>query len=331
MVWDLSSYELYDLVSKQRPEALVRRMDPTKDTCPHCGEKRKIKWTNPVGPNGKKHPKPTFPEGKPMCSCEETQIKEMIDEGELDLKEFLRPLAIEKNLPNGEALHIDIDGHRDRNLIGFWHVKTQQFIEPDSNLAGGEGAVPFDFLVGDGDFDPDFWDGAFDMGYTSAYPNLKLILEMKQYFEANPEKTKMVVEINGTPYRVSYDPEELDGKWESCVLFIGRSIKVTDGEPRWRRAADDNRARPEAEAYVREKEMMRAEAKREEEEARAGAKRAANRSNAKNRNGALMGLVAQHLNGKNNNGVLEAEINRAKSGAGRTRRNRKLKRGTRRR
>jgi len=68
-------------------------MDPTKDTCPHCGEKRKIKWTNPVGPNGKKHPKPTFPEGKPMCSCEETQIKEMIDEGELDLKEFLRPLA----------------------------------------------------------------------------------------------------------------------------------------------------------------------------------------------------------------------------------------------
>lgn len=386
--------ELVAIVRANPPPELIKYYDPTKDQCPHCGENRKSGTNWGVGPRGFIHRtvddpniaikfrtiagKKTVLLGKKICTddCLGKELIKMIEKGDPLAEDLLKQFALENEFANGTAFKVDTGDTRNRGLM-FWDDNIKEIIPADSDLNGGYGGVPINFLIGDGDFTPTDWEDDFLMGVVECYPNMKLIVEMRNYAAANPEDKQMDITINGTYFEIKYNPKEMSGKWESCTLMLrnGNILKAAPGDKRKRSKAENDAALKEAEAHVAakvsapannapalnwtpntpEEKAAREAAKkaasekfqaaltaaralpeygRERRQAEKNAERnfraayeAANKrktlkapnanknANAKAKNAALLGLVAAHQNGKNTNGVLQAEINRVKTRA----------------
>jgi len=419
---EISMRELVHYVRANPPPELIKYYDPTKDKCPHCGEDRKegMNWGGRgwqhrrVDPNihikfrtieGKR----TVLLGKKICNdeCLEKQLSKMIEEESPALLAIAKQVVLANGFANGTAFKFGDDGYRNNGLM-FWDDINKEIVSADSDLNGGYGGVPINFLIGDGDFTPTDWEDDFLEGIVEAYPNMKLIVEMRNYAAANPEDTKMEVTINGNYFDVKYKPVEMNGKWESCTLMLRNGVlRAIPGNKRKRNTIKnaDAAALKEAEEHVAAKAAAPAnniprrnwtpntpeeKAAKEEEKRKISAKYRANlgaahalpnfsperrqaEKNAKkaflaayeavdkrktlkapnasknaNKNAALLALVAEHVNGKNNKGVLQTEIDRVKArvrnanniaknaalaatlDGGATRKNNRRRRGTRR-
>jgi len=64
---------------------------------------------------------------------------------------------------------------------------------------------------------------------------------MKEFVEKYPDANKMLVTINGNKYVVDYDPFEMKGEWDSCILEThdDKSFSVYPGDPEWRNTIVD--------------------------------------------------------------------------------------------
>ena len=299
----------------------------------------------------------------------------MIEEESPVALDILKQFALQSGFGNGTAFKVDVGDTRNRGLM-FWDDNIKEVIPADSDLNGGYGGVPINFLIGDGDFTPTDWEDDFLMGIVEAYPNMKLIVEMRNYAAAHPEDKKMEVTINGNDFEIRYNPTEMSGEWESCTLMLrnGSILKAAPGDKRKRNTIKiaDDAALKEAEEHVAAKVAASANNAPnnayvpntpEEAAAKAADRKAAlakysenlgkafalpkfnarrrqavskakanlnatyaaiskrrtvknANANARAKNAALMGLVAEHLNGNNTNGVLATEINRLKKNGG---------------
>ena len=331
---EISIDTLVDIVRANPPPSLTAHYVPTVDRCPHCGEHRKdgvngyyeirtvdpqihIKFRTIAG-------KRTVLLGKKICTdiCLKKELKKMIEKESPVALDILTKIAITEGYTHGTAFKVDTGDTRNRGLM-FWDDKQKKTIPADSDLNGGYGGVPINFPVGDGDFSPDKWDYDFSAGVVCAYPNMNLIVEMKNYAAAHPEDKKMEVTINGKHFDVIYDPKKMEGKWNTCTINsrYGR-IRVTPGEGG--RTMYNPAGLEAAEAHVAVKTGVNNRA----------ANKAPNANNnaGLNRLAALPGLKAQHAPNSNAFKALNAEEkNLIMKHLGGTKRKRKNQRKTRRR
>jgi len=263
---EIDAGELVHIVRANPPPSLIAHYVPTEDKCPHCGEYRKegMNWGGRgwqhrrVDPNihikfrtiaGKK----TVLLGKKICTddCLENELKKMIEEDDPVALDILKQFALQSGFENGTAFKVDTGDTRNRGLM-FWDDNIKEIIPADSDLNGGYGGVPINFLIGDGDFTPTDWEDDFLSGIVEAYPNMKLIVEMRNYAAAHPEDKKMDVTINGNDFEIRYNPTEMNGKWESCTLMLrnGSILKAAPGDKRKRSKAENDAALEAAEAHV---------------------------------------------------------------------------------
>jgi len=393
---EIDASELVHIVRANPPPSLIAHYVPTEDKCPHCGEYRKegMNWGGRgwqhrrVDPNiaikfrtiaGKR----TVLLGKKICTddCLGNELIKMIEKGDPVAEDILKQFALQNKFENGTAFKVDTGDTRNRGLM-FWDDNIKEIIPADGDLNGDYGGVPINFLIGDGDFTPTDWEDDFLMGVVECYPNMKLIVEMRNYAAANPEDKQMDITINGNYFEIRYNPTEMSGKWESCTLMLRNGkLKAAPGDKRKRSKAENDAALEAAEAHVaakasapannaparnwtpntpeekaaKEAERAAVSAKfraalgavsalpkysRERIQAETNAKRAFlaayeaigkrktlkapntnKNANARAKNAALLGLVAEHLNGNNTNGVLATEINRLKKNGGTKRKN----------
>jgi hypothetical protein len=389
---EIDASELVHIVRANPPPSIIAHYVPTEDKCPHCGENRKSGTNWGVGPRGFQTRtadpniaikfrtiagKKTVLLGKKICTddCLAKELTEMIEEESPVALDILKQFALQSGFGNGTAFKVDVGDTRNRGLM-FWDDNIKEVIPADSDLNGGYGGVPINFLIGDGDFTPTDWEDDFLMGIVEAYPNMKLIVEMRNYAAAHPEDKKMEVTINGNDFEIRYNPTEMSGEWESCTLMLrnGSILKAAPGDKRKRNTIKiaDDAALKEAEEHVAAKVAASANNAPnnayvpntpEEAAAKAADRKAAlakysenlgkafalpkfnarrrqavskakanlnatyaaiskrrtvknANANARAKNAALMGLVAEHLNGNNTNGVLATEINRLKKNGG---------------
>jgi hypothetical protein len=402
---ELNIQDLIEAARAAPPPELIEYYVPQRDDCPHCGAHRKDGFNRKTykSYHAENNMKIKFRKvdgktvvflGKKICedSCLEKQFRKMITEESPVFLALAKQIAIDSGFANGTAFKF-LDEYRNEGLL-FWDEKKQQVIPADSDLNGGYGAVPINFLMGDGDFTPSEWSDDFLMGVVAGYPNMRLIVEMKKRASENKNNNsnnnasnneggnkRMSVTINDNHFDIKYNPAKMSGKWESSTLMLRNgdlTADVASSKIRNTIQADDAAAREEAENYVEAK--LRAEANEaaivylpntpEEKAAKELEKNAAlkkygenlskshalpyhsaarrkaemqakknvlealklisrrrtvkapnakapnakaTNANAQAKNAAFLGLVATHLNGKNKNGILEAEINRVKA------------------
>ena len=145
--------------------------------------------------------------------------------------------AIKHKLHNGATLEFPAHGYRNHNLL-FWDAQNNEIVPPFDEI-DDYGSVPPRFVVGDGYFEPNDW--LEEVEHNSyVFPATPLIKEMKEFAEKNPSKNKMVLSINGNDYKAYYNPVEMAGKWDSCILEVSeKSFEVFPGNPEWRKTIVD--------------------------------------------------------------------------------------------
>ena len=140
--------------------------------------------------------------------------------------------AMEHTLHNGATLEFPEDGYRNINLL-FWDAKNEEIVEPFTEI-DDYGSVPPRFVVGDGYFSPHHWLEEVDHN-SYIFPAKSLIDEMKEFATQHPNTKKMIVQINGAEYIVTYSPKEMKNKWDACILEGDMSsLRVYPGDPKWR-------------------------------------------------------------------------------------------------
>jgi hypothetical protein len=149
--------------------------------------------------------------------------------------------AMKDTLHNGATLEFPADGYRNNNLL-FWDAQNKEIVEPFSEI-DDYGSVPPRFVVGDGYFDPFDWSEEVEHN-SYVFPSKPLINEMKAFALENPDKNKMIVHMNGCDYIIYYNPLEMKGQWDTCILSgeydkYRRSLKVYPGDPEWRKTIVD--------------------------------------------------------------------------------------------
>jgi len=282
--------DILRIVRANPPESLLETYGPTLKACPECGEPRK----------GAKLPKRI---------CSDTCLKEVLnpmveDGGDEELRvDIAAYYAMENKLGNGTTLRlIYADGYRNNGLL-FWDAQNQKIVHPFTEI-DDYGSVPPIFPVGDGYFNPTDWLQEVEHNNV-VFPASNLIREMKAFAAEHPAEKKMIVEINGVEYMVKYDPNVMnkDNNWDSCILSVIEAVTwwgqrqhagprdllhVSPGDPSWR-------------AEIVEE----------------------SNANIRNKNAALMNLVAKHATGAEGKALVNNEIARhAKSNGGRrTRKN----------
>jgi len=200
----ISADELINMVRANPPPSLIAHYVPTVDQCPHCGEHRKdgVNWGGRdwqyrhVDPDiaikfrtikGQK----TVLLGRKICTdeCLEKELTKMVEAENPVALDLLKQYALQNRFENGTAFKVGDNGYRNAGLM-FRDDKQKMVIPADSDLNGGYGGVPINFLIGDGDFTPTDWEDDFLSGVVEAYPNMKLIVEMRNYAAAHPEAKK---------------------------------------------------------------------------------------------------------------------------------------------
>lgn len=309
-------YDLVEFVRKNPPPELIKYYDPTKDQCPHCKTNRKS-GTNYAGPRGyqirQADPnieikfrtiagKKTVFLGKKICTyeCLKKELSDMSDNDYSLWMSIVKQFALEEKLEHGTAFKFD-EGYRNQGLK-FWDDKKKEVVPADGDLNGGYGGVPINFPVGDGDFNPDTWERDFDAGFVESYPNARLIVEIRNYADAHPEAKKMIIKINGTSYKLFLEPVD---NWKTVTIGTGLSPGMLELYSEGPDREINDATMREAEMYVRDKMS-----------GKLNKNKTVKNANARAKNAALMGLVAEHLNGNDKNGVLRAEINRLKKNGG---------------
>jgi len=146
--------------------------------------------------------------------------------------------ALKHKLHNGATLEFPQHGYRNHNLL-FWDAQNNEIVAPFDEI-DDYGSVPPRFVVGDGYFEPDDWlDEVEHNSYV--FPAAPLIKEMKEFAEKNPSKKKMIVLINGSNYTAYYNPTEMNGNWDSCILEVcKKTFEVFPGDPKWRETIIDD-------------------------------------------------------------------------------------------
>ena len=149
--------------------------------------------------------------------------------------------AMKHNLHNGATLEFPADGYRNNNLL-FWDAQNKEIVEPFTEI-DDYGSVPPRFVVGDGYFDPFDWSDEVDHN-SYVFPARPLINEMKKFALECPAEKKMIVHINGADCILYYDPDEMKGRWDACILEGSyeknkRSLKIYPGDPEWRKTIVD--------------------------------------------------------------------------------------------
>ena len=153
-------------------------------------------------------------------------------------KSLAKKYAMKHKLHNGATLEFPEDGYRNHNLL-FWDAQNEKIVEPFTEI-DDYGSVPPRFVVGDGYFEPFDWLDEVEHN-TYVFPAKPLINEMKEFVQQYPTERRMVLTINGNEYIASYDPYEMKGKWDSCILEIHEknSFGVYPGDPEWRKTIID--------------------------------------------------------------------------------------------
>ena len=145
--------------------------------------------------------------------------------------------ALKHKLHNGATLEFPAHGYRNHNLL-FWDAQNNEIVPPFYEI-DDYGSVPPRFVVGDGYFEPYDWLNEVEHN-SYIFPARSLITEMKEFVEKNPSKNNMVLTINGNDYKVYYNPVEMTGKWDSCILEVSeKSFEVFPGDPKWRETIID--------------------------------------------------------------------------------------------
>jgi len=156
--------------------------------------------------------------------------------------------ALKHKLGNGETMRIGGYTYRNENLY-FWDAQNKEIVEPFTEI-DDYGSVPPRFVVGDGYFSPNDWLKEVEHN-AYVFPARPLINEMKDFAEKHPDKKKMIVEINGVKYTVSYNPIEMKDKWDSCIIqaceYGSKVLEVFPGDPSWRETIVDEETAASAE------------------------------------------------------------------------------------
>jgi hypothetical protein len=188
--------------------------------------------------------KDLLPLCKPRLTKEE--LEEKLEDHEFK-KQILKAYALKKNLHNGATILLGGYTYRNHGLY-FWDAQNQEIVEPFTEN-DDYGSVPPRFVVGDGYFNPTDWTDEVEHN-TFVFPARTLINEMKEFAEKNPVKKKMTVKINGINYTARYNPTEMEGKWDSCIIeacaFKSKDFMVYPGEPSWRETIVDAPESPAA-------------------------------------------------------------------------------------
>ncbi len=269
-------YDLVKLVRENPAPELIQHYVPQSDECPHCGEHRRPGFNHvkyrPIKVNDNMQIKFRRVEGKTVvllgkkiCTdkCLEKELTKMIEKDSPEILAVVKKIAVDSDFDNGTAFKLG-DGYRNSTVV-FWDKKNQKVIPADSDLNGGYGGVPINFLIGDGDFTPSEWEDDLLGGVVESYPNMRLILEMKTKAENNinngnnnsdRKKKNISVLINEKRFTIKYNPEAMKGKWESCTLMLRNGDLIAEPGSRAKRntiKTADAAALKEAETYVEAK------------------------------------------------------------------------------
>ena len=274
--------EFLRILKNNPTDALIAKYNPALKQCPMCQ----------VG-------RPTFKK-RTICTdrCLKKTVEQMMTEDNELLLFVATKFALAHKLGNGATIRYLDDEYRNNNLL-FWDNQKKKIVFPFTEY-DDYGSVPPIFPVGDGYFNPTDWLDEVDHN-TFVFPSINLIREFKEFVAERPTDKKMIVEINGNEYVVVYNPKQMAGKWDSCILEVHSAsypgqlkkpkdprtkLEVRPGDPSWR------------------KDIV--------EETNA---------NIEHKNAALLELLAKHKAPAN---VVNAEIARHKGGS-KTRKNRKNK------
>jgi hypothetical protein len=174
----------------------------------------------------------------PFCSkLTKEQLKVKLEDHNYK-RGLAKAYALKHKLGNGQTMRIGGYTYRNENLY-FWDAQNKEIVEPFTEI-DDYGSVPPRFVVGDGYFSPNDW---LDEVEHNAYvfPARPLINEMKEFAEKHPDKKKMIVEINGVKYTVSYN--DMKDKWDSCIIqaceYGSKILEVFPGDPSWRETIVD--------------------------------------------------------------------------------------------
>jgi hypothetical protein len=171
-----------------------------------------------------------------------------LDEDSLDKKmnednnyrhSLAKKYAKKHKLHNGATLEFPEHGYRNHNLL-FWDAQNEEIVQP-FDVIDDYGSVPPRFVVGDGYFNPNDWVDEVEHN-TIVFPAKPLINEMKAFAMDHPDQNKMVVKINGNDYKVSYNPDEMKDKWDTCFLEVHDRhwFSVYPGKAEWRKTIIDD-------------------------------------------------------------------------------------------
>jgi hypothetical protein len=245
--------EVADYVRENPHPDLIKFYNPLVNKCPHCGESRngnnanmKIQWSRV---NGKSVPK--LP--KKICTdeCLDKELKHFIQGHDPIIESIAKQYALSQKFPHGTMFNFGGNIRNYHDTLFIWDDKLQKVVRLDMNLEFGRekengeyreyrsGGIPINFLVGNGDFNPNTWRTYFKNG-TPCYPNMDLIKQMRDAAKPNKGYSYFDVNINGKSYHVSYEPDLLKGKWESCYIVYnktyteGEYIIAKSGDPSWR-------------------------------------------------------------------------------------------------
>lgn len=178
----------------------------------------------------------------PLCNPKMSldALKEKLSNDNEFRYSLAKKYARKHKLHNGATLEFPEHGYRNHNLL-FWDAQNEKIVKP-FDVIDDYGSVPPRFVVGDGYFNPCDWVDEVQHN-TYVFPARPLMNEMKAFAEEYPNEKKMIVKINDYEYTVHYNPEEMKGEWDSCVLevcaFHGKFFEVFPGDPEWRKTIID--------------------------------------------------------------------------------------------
>lgn len=126
------------------------------------------------------------------------------DARQRSLYTLLNKMGVSKGYHHGDIIEFIDDGFRNRGLL-FWDAIKGKVVPPTYEFS--EATLPTQFIVGEGFFNPDYWDS---LESNPVRPCKSLIKDIKTYFTTHPEELMHVV-IN----RKKYIVKRIGSKWDT--------------------------------------------------------------------------------------------------------------------